>query len=347
VKFSAPGRVNLIGSHTDFQDGFVLPIALPLRVDVSVVASGDGRGADDIVSIRSEAFSGEVSVPADGSAGPNGGMAGWGRYVAGVVWALAQLGRPPVGLMGDVSATIPPGAGLASSAALEVALARALSAVADWELEPVALAQACRRAEVEGAGVPCGIMDQLAAVLGVGHAALLIDCRSLTTELVPIPQQWSVIVADSGARRELATSPYGDRRRDVDDGAVLLGMSLRDATEDAVALLPEPLRRRCRHVVTENARVLDAVDALRREDADLLGDVFARSHRSDVTDYEAGHPAVDALVDRLLRQPGVFAARMTGGGFGGIVVALTESDAAPAVIDALAPLQAWSGAPRL
>ncbi len=338
MNYWAPGRVNLIGSHTDFQDGLVLPVALPLGVSVTVADTD----VPDVVSLRSDKFAGGVEVPADGSAGPDGGLTGWGRYVAAVVWALAEAGRPPAGLRGEVTATVPAGAGLASSAALEVAVARALSGATGWALEPLALAEACRRAEVEGAGVPCGVMDQLTAVLGVDNAALLIDCRSLQSEAVPIPKGWTVVVADSGARRELGTSPYRDRRRDVDDGAALLGMSLRDATEEAVAGLPEPIRRRCRHVVTENARVLEAVDALRAADRQSLGDVFARSHRSDVDDYEAGHPAVDDLVARLLAHPAVFAARMTGGGFGGIVVAFADADATPAVINSIAPLEAFT-----
>jgi galactokinase len=322
VRFWAPGRVNLIGSHTDFQDGLVLPLALPLGVEVTV--ESDGR-PQRVVTMRSERFPGVVEVPADGSAGPGGGVTGWGRYVAGVVWALAELGRPPVGMSGSVTATVPDGAGLASSAALEVAAADALCAVAEWDIDRMALALACQRAEVEGAGVPCGIMDQLTAALDERDGALLIDCRSLATEKVPIPSAWSVIVADSGARRQLSRSPFGDRKREVDEGARLLGKRLRDATEDDVAALPQPLRRRCRHVVTENARVLEAVEAIRRADADRLGDVFARSHRSDVEDYEASHPAVDELVAALLTDPHVFAARMTGGGFGGIVVAVTDA----------------------
>jgi galactokinase len=172
-------------------------------------------------------------------------------------------------------------------------------------------------------------MDQLTAALDVHDGAVLIDCRTLATEVVALPPGWAVIVADSKARRVLGSSPWSDRRRDVDEGARLLGMSLRDATPEMVESLPEPIRRRCRHVVTENARVLEAVDAIGRGDMAQIGDVYARSHRSDVEDYEAGHPAVDELVATLLAQPGVFAARMTGGGFGGIAVALAYADAIP------------------
>lgn len=180
--YFAPGRVNLIGSHTDFQGGLVLPAALALGVEVVA------EPANDAVVLDSYGF-GPVEVVADGSAGPDGGLTGWGRYAAGVVWALAAEGRPPVGLRGRITATVPAGAGLASSAALEVALANALCGVAAWRLDPVVLAEACRRAEVEGAGVPCGIMDQLAAVLAPPHGALLIDCGTRTTEPVAIPEE--------------------------------------------------------------------------------------------------------------------------------------------------------------
>lgn len=333
--YFAPGRVNLIGSHTDFQGGFVLPVALPLGVEI------EAEVADDLVILRSETFGGPIEVPADGSAGPDGGVTGWGRYAAGVVWALAAAGRPPVGLRGHVTATVPAGAGLASSAALEVALARALCAVAGWDQPPLVVAQACQRAEVEGAGVPCGIMDQIAAVMAQPNEALLVDCQSLATQPVPIPDEWSVIVADSGARRDLRNSPYAERKREVDEGARLLGCPLREASPDAVEQLPEPLRRRCRHVVSENARVLEMVEAMRCVEAARVSDVFSRSHRSDVEDYEAGHPDVDRLVARLLEHRGVFAARMTGGGFGGIVVAMADANAAPSIVTSLSPVTAW------
>jgi galactokinase len=332
----APGRVNLIGSHTDGQEGFVLPVAMALEVTVAGEAGGDR------VRLSSDGFDGVVDVAADGSDGPAGGVHGWGRYVAGVVWALAEEGRPPVGLTGSITSTVPPGAGLSSSAALEVAVAKALSASAGWEPEPLALAAACRRAEREGAGVPCGIMDQAIAVLGSPGGARLIDCRTLEHRLVPLPASHRVVVVDAGPARRLESSPFAIRAGEVAEAAARLGVrSLRDATVDMVETLPDPLRRRARHVVTENQRVLDVVAALEAGDFGAVGEAFAASHRSDVEDWEAGHPDVDRVVDLLVAHGPVAGARMTGGGFGGCVVALVDAEGVDTVLSAVAPRRSW------
>ena len=337
ISARGPGRVNLIGSHTDSQDGFVLPVAMQLGVRV------DGEAGGDRVRLTSAGFAGAVDVAADGS---DVVADGWGRYVGGVVWALAEAGRPPVGCMGEITSTVPAGVGLSSSAALEVAVATALAVAAHWPVEPLALARLCRRAENEGAGVPCGIMDQAIAVLGSVGGARLIDCRTLDHRLVPLPPTHRVVVVDSGATRALGDSPFGTRTEEVRAAAAQLRVaSLRDATPDMVDRLPRELRRRARHIVTENARVLAAADALAAGDVETVGRLFTESHRSDVEDWEAGHPDVDALVEQLVGHPAVAAARMTGGGFGGCVVALAAAERVEEVLRSVRPRRAWVAEP--
>ena len=209
------------------------------------------------------------------------------------------------------------------------------------------VARACRRAEVEGAGVPCGIMDQAASVLGSPTGALLLDCRSLATREVTLPASHGVVVVDSGVPRRLAASGYAERRAETDEGLALIRRShpqvvaLRDATLPMLDGLPEPIRRRCRHVVTENARVAETVRALGEGNVATVGRLLDHSHRSLSGDFDAGHPDVETLVARLRSQPGVEGARMTGGGFGGAVVALCEAAAAADVVAGLAPLRGW------
>lgn len=343
--FRAPGRVNLIGDHTDYQDGLVLPVALQLETRVTADLGGDR------VRLSSDSFPEEVDVAADGSDGPTGGQVGWGRYVAAVTWALAEVGRPAVGMEGTVASTVPAGAGLASSAALEVAVAAALLAAAGTEMDPLDVAQACRRAEVEGVGVPCGIMDQAVAVLGSSRGALLLDCRSLATDDVPLPGSHRLVVVDSGVSRELAASGYAERRHETDQGLSAIKVdhpevsSLRDATLDMLDGLPPPLRERCRHVVTENARVVEVVRALRNRRLDIVGRLLDHSHHSMAVSFAASHPDVDVLAAELRTIPGVLGARMTGGGFGGTVVALVETAEAEGVAAAVAPRRAWVAQP--
>ena len=343
--FRAPGRVNLIGDHTDYQEGLVLPIALRQEVRVTTSVGGDR------VRVRSAGFEGELDVAADASDGPGAPAPRWGRYVAGVVWALAAHGRPAVGVEADVTSTLPAGAGLGSSAALEVALATALVAAARWSIEPMDLAKACRRAEAEGAGVACGIMDQAVAVLGSPDGALLLDCRTLDHDDVRLPASHRVVVVDSGVTRELARSGYAQRRAETEEGLALIRRarpevrSLRDATLDMIDPLPDRLRRRCRHVVTENARVRETVRALRNRNVATAGRVLDHSHRSLSRDFESSHPEVDALVARLRNVPGVVGARLTGGGFGGMVVALVEAGRADDVTASVAPLPAFVAEP--
>jgi galactokinase len=321
--FRAPGRVNLIGDHTDYNEGFVLPLAIDLECVVRAEPA-------DGVRVRSRQLDGEVRVPSDGSADP-AAAGGWARYVAGVVRALAERGRPPAGIDAVVSSTVPVGSGLSSSAALEVAVALALCDAAGFELPPSDLALACRDAEEQATGVPCGVMDQLASLRGRAGHALLIDCRTLAVEPIALPRGLAVVVVHSGLPRALADSAYAERRGACEAAAARLGVrSLRDATAEQVAGDP-----RARHVVAENARVLRAAAALRAGDLDALGPLLRESHRSLRDDFEVSTPELDALVGAL-EAAGALGARLTGAGFGGCVVALAHDAEAARVAGAAA-----------
>jgi len=310
--FRAPGRVNLIGDHIDYHDGFVLPMAVDRDCVVAARPRDDGR-----VTVRSVELPGEVDVAGDGSDEPAAVEPAWGRYVAGVVRALAGAGRPPVGLDAVLSSTVPVGSGLSSSAALEVAIALALVDAAAFVLPAPALARVCQRGEHLATGVPSGVMDQLVALLGRRGHALLIDCRTLGAEPIALPHALAVLVVHSGLPRTLAGSAYAERRGDGERVAARIGVTaLRDAALDEVR--DEP---RARHVVTENERVLQFADALRAGDAATLGSLLLASHASLRDDYEVSTPELDLAVD-LLVERGAIGARLTGAGFGGCVVAL-------------------------
>ena len=275
---------------------------------------------------------GEVRVFADGSP-LAAGVSGWGRYVAAVAVELDRRGRPPVGLEGEVSSTLPIGTGLSSSAALEVAVAVALAAVADWELPPLELAQAAQRAELRAVGVPCVIMDQAASLLGREGELVLLDTGSLAYEHVPFPDRLALVILDSGISRSLEHSGYSERRAELETAlAALGGRPLDEADPDALGLDPVPARR-LRHVVTDHARVRETVALLRDPtDANLarLGEVFRAGHDSLRDDLEVTVPELDLLVD-LAYEHGALAARMTGGGFGGSIVAIAPADDAERV----------------
>jgi galactokinase len=295
VKAFAPGRVNLIGDHTDHTGGLALPAALDLGTTV------EGEPGGDEVRLTSDALAGKVVVPLHGDVE----VGGWGRYVAAVV---AEL-RPAVGFVGRVTSTLPIGAGLSSSASLALAVAAALGA----ELEPRSLAALGQRVEHRATGVPCGILDQLASASGVAGHALLLDTSTLAVTPVPVPGSVELRVVDSGARRSLEHSAYAARSAEAKVAAL--------DSDDPV------LRRRARHVASENERVLAAVEALRAGDGVALGALFTASHRSLADDFEVSTPALDALVERLCATPGVHGARLTGAGFGGCVVAVGEPGA--------------------
>ncbi|HEY1370199.1 MAG TPA: galactokinase [Gaiellaceae bacterium] len=316
--FWAPGRVNLIGEHTDYTGGLVLPAALELGVRI------EGVAAERIELTSDDHGPAELEPPQ-----------GWGRYVAAVAVELDALGRPAVGFSGRVTSNLPVGAGLSSSAALEVAVATALCAVADFALEPMELALAAQRAELRAVGVPCGIMDQAAAVLGETDHAVLLDTASLEHRAIPLPPQLALLVVDSGVRRRLEDSGYADRRRELEEAlAALGGRRPADVMPDELDELPDgPATRRLRHVVTENDRVRRVVELLTLPgelDLPELGRLFREGHESLRDDFEVSIPELDRLVD-LAYEAGAAAARMTGGGFGGSIVALVQRDRVEAV----------------
>ncbi len=294
--FWAPGRVNLIGEHTDYSGGLVLPVAIQLGISL------EAEPAERITLVS-------AGEPVELAATGEGDEAGWGRYVAAVAQELGALGRPAIGLDGVVEADLPRGAGLGSSGALEVVLALALCSVAGFELDPIELALACQRAEQRAVGVPSGVLDQAASLLGRAGSALLLDCGTLEHRWVGLPEELGILVVDSGERHTHEGSGYGDRRRELESG--------------------DP--RRMRHVATENERVRAAVTALEGGDVHALGPLFKESHASLRDDYEVSTPTLDRLVAAAL-EAGAFAARLTGGGFGGSIVALTEGAEADAVL---------------
>ena len=308
----APGRVNLIGDHTDHTGGLCLPMAVSMGVTIQ------GERDGDRVVLSSTALPGVAELPVD-LTDPASVEPAWARYVAGVV---AEM-HPPIGLRGEVRSDLPVGAGLSSSAALEVAVAVALG----FEGTDLALAELCQRAEQVATGVPCGILDQLASVGGVEGHALVMDCHDLELRPIPVPSDVDIVVVHSGQERTLAGSAYARRRAECEAAQERIG-PLREASPSDVERIDDPvLRRRARHVVTENQRVRDAADAMEAGDVVRLGALFVESHRSLRDDFESSTPVVDAAVDRLLATPGVLGARMTGGGWGGCIVALAEPGA--------------------
>jgi galactokinase len=325
----APGRVNLIGDHTDYNDGFVLPMAIDRAVWIALRLREDTR-----VLAHSLDFDSDVELRTDDV---QHGERGWGEYVRGVAWALGEKARHDgIGLRGwegVVAGDVPLGAGLSSSAALELATARALAAVSGLPWQPAEMARLAQRAENEWVGVNCGIMDQLISAAGVAGHALLIDCRSLDTRAVPLPDDVAVVVLDTATRRGLVDSEYNERRARCEGAAKQFGVrALRDVDEqlfaERAAILDEVTRRRARHVVTENARVLAAAAALGEGDAQRVGELMTESHRSLRDDFEVSRAELDAMVEIALVQEGCYGARMTGAGFGGCAVALVARDAA-------------------
>ena len=327
VHADAPGRVNLLGEHTDYHDGFVLPAVIPERTRVQLQPRDDRR-----VRAWSDGVSDGIAEYQLGGERPR---QDWLDYVQGVTVALAALDAPIRGFDLRIESEVPLGAGLSSSAALEVSTLRALRAAFDLALDDVALARAGQAAETDFVGAPVGIMDQMASSLGRDGEALFIDTRSLAFERIALPRTADVLVLNSGLTHAHAGGEYAARRRESFEAARLLGVShLRDLDTTAlprIEALPPLLARRARHVVTENQRVLDAVAALRAEDPVRLGMLFNASHASMRDDYEVSLPDIDVLVALTQGDAAVFGARLTGGGFGGGIVALTHAGAARAV----------------
>lgn len=311
----APGRVNLIGEHTDYNGGLCLPFALELGVTVSARAI-PGTLMSVLTRDSGEEDTFEAAWPAPAT--------GWRAYVRGVCAELAAAGLVAPAARVEIDSDLPAGAGLSSSAALEVALALALIALGGRPIPPVVeLAQLCSRAENSWADAQTGVLDQLASLAGRRDAAVLIDCRSLVLEPVPLALDgWTLATIDSGSRRRLAGSGYNERREECRAAAERLGVaSLSDADPADLARLPEVLRRRARHVLDENDRVRRAVDALRDDDHELLAGLINASHASLRDLFEVSTPGVEATVERA-RAAGARGARLLGGGFGGSVLAL-------------------------
>lgn len=308
IRSFAPGRVNLIGDHTDYTGGLVLPMAVEMGTTVT------GRRHGRSVSLTSDALPGQAAF--DLPVGDALRTHGWARYVE----AVAALVQPATGFGGRIGSDLPIGAGLSSSASLEVAVALALGHPGP----PRRLALACQEAEQMASGVPCGVMDQLVSVSGVAEHALLIDCSDLSVALVPVPAGAEFTVVHSGESRRLAGSAYAERRRSCEAAAAVIG-PLRDACAADVASLEDPkLRARARHVVTENARVRAFAAALAGGDLAACGQLMVESHRSLAGDFAVSTKRLDELVARLVARPGVYGARLTGAGFGGCVVVLAR-----------------------
>jgi galactokinase len=334
--FRAPGRVNLIGEHTDYNDGFVLPMAIDREVQIAARMRDDKlirMGAVDFGNAISE-FSLDAPIEHDD-------MNRWSNYVRGVAWALQSRGMTIPGFDLAIQGNVPLGSGLSSSAALEVCAAVTFVEMSKSKINRVEIAQLCQQAESEFVGVKCGIMDQFISALALDGHVLLIDCRDLSYHSVPLPQGVSVIVCDTGKRRGLVDSEYNRRRSECEQAAAKLGVkALRDVSVDDLNRhekeLPAIVFKRARHVVTENARVLQAIKAAKQNDAQTFGVLMNESHESLKNDYAVSCAELDAMVDIARRQPGCFGARLTGAGFGGCTVSLVADDFASAFVENVA-----------
>ncbi len=319
--FRAPGRVNLIGEHTDYNEGFVLPVALDFSTWVAVAPRTDGH-----LVVRSMQFDEEVRFAVE-DCSRDGHH--WSDYVRGVALSLPTRQAATLLIGGEV----PIGAGLSSSAALQVASALALLATAGIQLLPAAVARLCQRAENEFVGMRCGIMDQFICCCAQAGHALLIDCRSLKARAVPLGESTRLIMVNSMIRHALAGGEYNRRRQQCEEGARHLGVqALRDASLEDLERLPADLKRRCHHVLTENARTTQAAEALQAGDLEQLGRLMAASHASLRDDYQVSCPELDRLVELAGQVKGCYGARMTGGGFGGCTVNLVRADRVEAFV---------------
>lgn len=320
--FRAPGRVNLIGEHTDYNQGFVMPAAIDRFTRVTA-----SPRQDRVLKLHSVGFDETVEIALDGAAR----QGHWSDYVVGVAVALGVPGGAELRLEGNV----PLGAGLSSSASVEVASALALSALNGMSLSPPEMALVCQRAENEFVGMRCGIMDQFICCCGQEGSALLLDCRSLDYRPVPLPAGVRVVIANTMVKHSLASSEYNLRRSECEEAAARLGVgSLRDA--GTVDGLTGVWLKRARHVVSENARVLEAARALEAGDLVEFGRLMEESHRSLRDDYEVSCSELDRMVALCSQQPGVYGARMTGGGFGGCVVSLVREESVDGFVAAVA-----------
>ena len=326
----APGRVNLIGEHTDYNDGFVLPAAIEFYCWAAVAPRRDGK-----LVIHSDNFNETIEASLD-SLSPLASKH-WANYPLGVAWALRRARKPISGANVYVAGEVPLGAGLSSSAAVEVSVALALLNESGRSVDRAELAQLCQKAENEFVGARVGIMDQFVSCYGRASHALLLDCRSLKHEFVKLPANLQLVICNTMVRHELASSEYNARRAECEEGVRILRIvlpeirALRDVTlpqlEDHRQNLSTKVFARCRHVITENARVKSAVEAFRKGNTVTLGPLLRDSHRSLRDDYEVSCRELDLMVEIAMAQPGTIGARMTGGGFGGCTINLVETAA--------------------
>lgn len=332
--FQAPGRVNLIGEHTDYNGGYVLPVAIDRQIMVAAVARNDSW-----INIYACNFDQWDRFPIQKNIEALTADS-CGKYFRGIVWSLLEQGCGLCGMDAVVSGNIPIGAGLSSSAAVEVAVGYTLLKLAGANIDLKDLALAAQKAENDFVGMRCGIMDQFIACMGQPDRALLIDCRDLNCQNLPLPREACVVIVDSGVHRGLMDGEYNLRREDCEKAARHFGMSiLRDVNmetfRERAHELSVVVQRRARHVISENDRTLAAADALRTQDLSTFGDLMTASHASLRDDFEVSCPELDLLVAIALDVEGVYGARMTGGGFGGCMVALAEKQAVSALMNAV------------
>ena len=329
IVIRAPGRANLLGGHTDYNEGYVLPVALDRAAWVAAAPIAGREARLHALDLDSYATFSLASIP------PSEGD--WADYPRGVAWALQERGLETVGLEAVLTSGVPIGSGLSSSAAIEVAFAYTWQQLSSFELTRRGLALACQRAENDYVGVNCGILDQMASSMGVEGHALLLDCRTLDVNLAPLPAGVAIVVADTGVRRALAASEYNARRAQCEQAVRILRArlpgirALRDVSTDDLertkGCLPETVYRRARHVVGDNARVVRAAEALQAGDVSTVGALMRDCHASLRDDYEVSSPELDALAEAAWEVEGCFGARLTGAGFGGCTVALVAAAA--------------------
>jgi len=314
----APGRVELLGNHTDYNGGVVLSAAIQLGVSARGKAREDGR-----IVLTSEGIEGVVAADA-AKLEPKDS---WADYPLGVARILRDAGYPVSGFEADFSSTLPLGAGLSSSAAIEVCTAVLLTRMFGFEIPALEMAKLCRQAENEFVGVSCGLLDQVSSIFGKKGHAIFLDCRAETVENIPFPPGVGLLIVHSGVKHALTGGEYNERRDQCFEAARLLGVpALRDTTSEklAAAKMPELVRRRATHIVGENERVFEALEDLKAGNAAAFGKLMSASHRSSIENFENSTTELDALVEIACTQKGVYGARLTGGGFGGAIVALVD-----------------------
>ncbi|TCK72798.1 galactokinase [Acidipila rosea] len=337
--FTSPGRVNLIGEHTDYAEGFVMPAAIDFSTQAAISCRDDRQ-----VAIYSANFTEQVIHDLD--AMPERGSHHWSDYPLGVVHMLRLAGIDVPGFSMSIEGNVPLGAGLSSSASIEVAVALAVLSAAGTTLPPPEVARLCQRAENSYVGASTGIMDQFIACCGAEDHALLLDCRSLSYRLAPIPSNISLVICNTMVKHSHAGGEYNTRRAEVEEGTAILRSHrpevrvLRDATPEDLERwgheMPPNVLKRCRHIITDSLRAIATADALEAHDLKKLGELLAAAHASYRDDFEASCPEADIMVDLAVRDPHCYGARLTGGGFGGCTVNLVETSAAEAFSEKIA-----------